>query len=306
MNKKIGIRHAIASAFLAATALSGVALAVDEAEQNYPIQAAQRLTVGTDGSVTVNGVIGTLAGPLANDADIYSFYARKGDVLTIDIDGGWKPSGPSRLSVDTFLTLFAPDLTVKRANDDSTLAPLDDGSAHKRDAYIKEFVVETDGVHYVGVTAFPRMLLDGGAILDRGSVRYNGDYKLTISGASPELRQISIDIKPGGGKVAPINPKSRGGIPVALLSSDDFNALTVDFNSLTFGSTGDEPSLQRCGKGGEDVNGDGRLDLVCHFENQVAKFEATDLEGIVKGKGADGMRFEGRGLLKVIPPMKAD
>ena len=304
MKTKPGIRRAIASAFLAATAASGVALAVDEAEQNYPIQSAQRLTVGADGSVTVNGVIGTLAGPLANDADIYSFFARKGDVVVIDIDGGWKPSGPSRLSVDTFLTVFGPDYKVLRANDDSTLSPLDSGSEHRRDAYIDNFKVEADGIYYVGVTAFPRMLLDGGAILDRGAVRYNGDYTLVISGVSPELRQISIDIKPGGGTVAPINPKSKGGIPVALLSSDDFDALAVDFKSLTFGSTGDERSLQRCGKGGEDVNGDGRLDLVCHFETQAASFDANDLEGIVKGKGGDGMRFEGRGLLKVIPKPK--
>lgn len=306
MNKKTGIHLAIASAFLAATAVSGVALAVDEVEPNYPIQSAQRLTIGMDGSVTVSGVIGTLAGPLVNDADIYSFYARKGDVLVIDIDGAAKPSGPTRLNVDTFLTLFGPDGKVLRANDDSTLSPVDAGSASRRDAYIDKFKVEADGIYSVGVTAFPRMLLDGGAILDRGGVRYNGDYTLNISGVSPEVRQINIDIKPGGGAVAPINPKSRGGIPVALLSSDEFDALKVDFSSLTFGSTGDEPSLQRCGKGGEDVNGDGRLDLVCHFENQVAKFEATDLEGIVKGKSADGMRFEGRGLLKIVPPLKAD
>jgi hypothetical protein len=305
VNKKLGIRHAIACAFLAASAVSGVALAVEEAEDNYPIQSAQRLTVGADGSVTINGIVGTLAGPLANDVDFYSFYARKGDVLVIDIDGAYKPSGPARISVDTYLTVFDSDLKVKRANDDKPL-PLDDGSVSRRDAYIDNFTVEKDGVHYVGVTAFPRLLVDGGAIYDRGGVRYNGDYRLTISGVSPELRQINIDIKPGGGAVAPINPKSRGGIPVALLSADDFNALNVDVRSLTFGSTGDERSLQRCGKGGEDVNGDGRLDLVCHFETQAASFGATDLEGIVKGKGGDGMRFEGRGLLKVIPPMKAD
>lgn len=303
MNKKLGIRHAAAGVFLAAAAMSGAALAVDEAEDNYPMTRAQRLTVGADGSVTVNGVIGTLAGPMANDVDLYAFYARKDDVLVIDIDGAYKPNGPTRLSVDTYLTLFSPDLKVLRANDDKAL-PVDDGSEHRRDAYIDNFKVEKDGIYYVGVTAFPRMLVDGGAIYDRGALRYNGDYRLTISGVSPEVRQINIDIKPGGGAVAPINPKSKGGIPVALLSSDDFDALKVDFASLTFGSTGDERSLQRCGKGGEDVNSDGRLDLVCHFETQATRFGATDLEGIVKGKGGDGMRFEGRGLLKVIPPLK--
>lgn len=306
MKKKHGIRYAITGAFLAATAVSGVALAVDEVEPNYPIESAQRLLIGADRSVTVNAVIGTLSGPLAADADIFSFYARKGDVLVIDIDGGWKPNGPARTNVDTFLTLFGPGPAYKvlRANDDSTLSPLDSGSAHRRDAYIDNFRVEEDGVYSVGVTAFPRMLVDGGAILDRGGVRYNGDYTLIISGVSPSVQQINIDIKPGSGAVAPINPKSRGSIPVALLSSDEFDALKVDRSSLTFGSTGDEKSLQRCGKDGSDVNNDGRLDLVCHFENQVSKFDATDLEGVLKGKSANGMPFEGRGLLKVVPPVK--
>jgi hypothetical protein len=307
MKKNQGMRYTIIAAFVAACGASGAALAVDEVEENYPLQSAQRLTVGAERSVTANGVIGTLAGPMVNDVDIYSFYARKDDVLVIDIDGGYKPSGPARISVDTFLTLFGPDGTVLRANDDlCTGCPLDDGSAHKRDAYIDKFKVEKDGVYYVGVTAFPRILLDGGAILDRGSLRYNGDYGLTISGVSPSVMQINIDIKPGnGGSAAPINPKSRGSIPVALLSSDTFDALKVDMSSLTFGSTGDEKSLQRCGKDGSDVNNDGRLDLVCHFENQVAKFGATDLEGTLKGKIA-GMPIEGRGLLKVVPPLKSD
>lgn len=306
MNKKLGIRSAVASAFLAATAVSGLALAVDEVEPNDPMQSAQRLIIGAERSVTVNGVIGTLSGPLVNDIDLYSFYARKGDVLVVDIDGAYKPSGPARTSVDTVLTVFGPgpNYTVLRSNDDSALSPVDPGSATRRDSYIDNFTVPADGVYYVGVTAYPRFLLDGAAPLDRSGLRYNGDYTLIISGVSPTVQQINIDIKPGSGKAAPINPKSRGGIPVALLSSDEFDALKVDVSSLTFGSTGDESSLQRCGKEGTDVNGDGRLDLVCHFENQTAKFDATDLEGILKGKSANGMPFEGRGLLKIVPPLK--
>lgn len=306
MNNKHGIRYAIASAFLAGTAVSGVALAVDEVEQNYPIESAQRLTIGADRSVTVNGVIGTLSGAMVNDIDIYSFYARKGDVVVFDIDGAAKPGGPARLNVDTVITVFGPgpDFRVLRSNDDSALRPLDAGSATNRDSYLDNFKVDADGIYSVGVTAYPRFLADRGYILDRGGLRYNGDYTLIISGVSPAVQQINIDIKPGGGTVAPINPKSRGGVPVALLSSDEFDALKVDVRSLTFGSTGDEQSLQRCGKGGEDVNGDGRRDLVCHFENQAAKFSATDIEGVLKGKSAGGMMFEGRGLLKVVPPLK--
>ena len=52
---------------------------------------------------------------------------------------------------------------------------------------------------------------------------------------------------------------------------------------------------------GDYVNADDKLDLVCHFDTQAAGFEPGDLEGIVKGSLKDGRRFEGRGLLKVVP-----
>ena len=81
----------------------------------------------------------------------------------------------------------------------------------------------------------------------------------------------------------------------------EFDARAVDPESLTFGASGNEASLTRCNLSGEDVNGDGRVDVVCHFENQAAGFARGNLEGILKGRTAAGRLFEGRGLLKVVP-----
>ncbi len=75
---------------------------------------------------------------------------------------------------------------------------------------------------------------------------------------------------------------------------------SVDLDSLTFGSTGDEQSLKRCLRHTTRVNRDRRRDLICFFENQQAGFETTDEEGVLKGKLKDGTPFEGRGMLKVI------
>ncbi len=138
----------------------------------------------------------------------------------------------------------------------------------------------------------------------------SGDYRLVVTGASPAVLAVAIDIRPGGGEFAPINPKARGRIPVAILSSPAFDALAVDPATLRFGPTGAETSLSSCaglgkkGKGtlsGEDVDGDGRPDLVCHFENAEAGFRVGDLEGILTGKTVAGDAFEGRGWLKVVP-----
>jgi hypothetical protein len=140
------------------------------------------------------------------------------------------------------------------------------------------------------------------AVSDGSIAGSNGSYTLIISGVTPapSAQQINIVVKPGDREISTLNPKSKGNIPVALLSSSEFDALAVDRASITFGATGDEDSLRRCNKEGFDVDGDGRLDLVCHFENQSAGFEFGDLEGIVKGRTAAGA-FEGRGFLKVLP-----
>lgn len=111
---------------------------------------------------------------------------------------------------------------------------------------------------------------------------------------------VTIDIKPGS-LTNPINPKSSGKIPVAILSTPDFNAVKeIDKTSLTFGSTGDEHSLVSCNKRGKDVNGDGLRDLICHFKTKLTGFKFGDTEGILKGQTLDGVPFEARDVVKIL------
>jgi sugar lactone lactonase YvrE len=117
---------------------------------------------------------------------------------------------------------------------------------------------------------------------------------------APEYVQVAIDIKPGA-EPNSINTKSRGTIPVALLSGADFDApAEVDAESLTFGRTGDEDSLARCSPGAEDVNADGLPDLVCHFRTQDAGFQRGDVAGFLKGNMVNGLPIEGFGSIRIV------
>jgi hypothetical protein len=304
--KRIFKRNVVAAAVLGAIALSGTALAVDEVEPNHPIQMAQQLIIPAGGSVTINGVVGVLPpGTPIQDVDFYSFNGKAGDVVTINIDGAFLPGVGG---VNTWIAIFGPgpSFTMKASNGDAT--SIDAGSPTKLDSRIDNFRLDTDGVWTVGVTGLKRQLTDGGTFepgfLTVDPFRGSGRYTLIISGVTPSVQQISIDVKPGSGRdPSPVNPKSKGTIPVALLSSAEFNALDVktDVKSLKFGRTGNEESLRKCNDKGEDVNGDGRLDLVCHFENQLAKFIEEDDRGTVRGVTKAGLPFEGHGMLKVIP-----
>lgn len=296
---KSHVRHAIAAAFAAVLAAPGIASAIYETEPNEPIASAQRIAVGAGGA-QVTGVLGVMSPTVApvNDVDFFTFDGSEGDLVTIDIDGGMKQDG-SR-SVDTYIAVFGAGFVKLRENDDA--GSLDPGSSSGLDSRIDNFRLPASGTYVVGVSSYPRLFRDGGTLTSTSlNSRSNGSYTLVITGVTSPEQHVNIEIKPGSHEIAPINPKSRGNIPVALLSSTEFDALKVDRSSLTFGASGHEQSLRKCGKAGQDVNADGLPDLVCHFDNQAASFERGDLEGIVRGISGTGRPFEGRGLLKVVP-----
>ncbi len=129
-----------------------------------------------------------------------------------------------------------------------------------------------------------------------------GNYKqisIVSSEAAPVV-QAGIDIAPGG-PISSINPASKGTVPVAILSTSGFDAfIMVDTTSLSFGRTGDEQSLVFCNKGGEDVNGDGLLDLMCHFNTQSTGFILGDTKGYLKGKTVNGASFAGSDQIRIV------
>jgi hypothetical protein len=288
MNRQI---QAVVTAVL--VGVSAPAFALNEVERNDPIDRAQFLA---GSQVTeIDAAVGAVGAKQDGDLDFYRFSGKAGDVVTLDIDNGWGGAG----RIDTVIGVFDQSMGLLRMNDDA--AGLDPGSASSLDSRIDKFVLPYTGAYVVGVSSYPRYFKTGGVVY---SPTYNGtagDYKLVISGVSPAVVQVPIMIKPGSDEVAPINPKARGKVPVAILGGPNFNALTIDKGSLTFGATGAEQSLAKCGVTAGDLNGDGRADLVCHFENQKAGFKPGDLEGILRGSTTDGTQFEGRGLLKVVP-----
>ena len=125
-----------------------------------------------------------------------------------------------------------------------------------------------------------------------GGINPEGEFEAWLA-VLPGRQKVAINIKPGD-KDDTINPKSRGKITVAILSSRQFDVPDrVDTASLTFGRTGDEDSLAFCNPTPADVNSDGLQDLVCHFYAQSAGFECRDTEGVLKGETVDGRPLEG-------------
>lgn len=116
----------------------------------------------------------------------------------------------------------------------------------------------------------------------------------------PSSINLNIDIKPGS-LLNPVNIKSKGRIPVAIVSSAGFYApVRVNKTSLLFGRVGNETSLSSCNSVGEDVNYDGFLDLVCHFNTQQTGFQSGNTKGKLNGKTIDGVDLTGDDAIQTL------
>lgn len=117
---------------------------------------------------------------------------------------------------------------------------------------------------------------------------------------------VQIDIKPGSAPNV-INLGSAGAIPVAILSSPAFDALTVDPATVTL----DGAAVKLVGKtqrplcNAEDVSGDGRIDLVCHIVTSQLPAEghgiATLRARTFPTISSPGMEIQGSDFVRIVP-----
>ena len=112
-----------------------------------------------------------------------------------------------------------------------------------------------------------------------------------------ESLSVTIDIKPGD---APTRIEAtRGGmIPVAVLTTPEFDASRVEPATVRMGPTGTEAPVFR--SSAEDADEDGDIDLLLLFRVQEMKIECRpDATLNLTGKTRDGQQIEGKEAVKI-------
>jgi hypothetical protein len=124
---------------------------------------------------------------------------------------------------------------------------------------------------------------------------------ITVNGYLGELPEpcgnVIIDIKPGSYPNS-INLGSKGVVPVAVLTTDDYDATLIDPGTVSFA----DASPLRWAI--EDVDGDGDEDLLFHFKTQELGLDENSTEATLTGETYGETSIQGTDTVNIVPKDK--
>lgn len=130
---------------------------------------------------------------------------------------------------------------------------------------------------------------------------FDGDLRVYDTGFAPPPIQVDIDIRPGDYPNV-INLRSNAAVPVAILTTDAFDATTVDPTTVQLAGA----SVRISGKGNVlssqgDIDDDGDIDLLVHVETQGISLQPGATTATLMGRMFGGDVIEGSDDIVIVP-----
>jgi hypothetical protein len=134
-----------------------------------------------------------------------------------------------------------------------------------------------------------------------GSVEASPENGTTFRLSVADVTVITIDIKPGSDPNSINCGNLKGIIPVAILTTSDFDATQVDPFTVRFGPT-EAQDIHGTGHI-EDVDADGDPDMVLHFRFGDTGIQCNHTQATLKGETFGGSFFAGTDAIHLVPAL---
>jgi hypothetical protein len=200
------------------------------------------------------------------------------------------PTPPSGFSLGNPLTYY--DITTTRVFSGDVTVCIDYSNiSFANESVLKLFHFES------GLWVDSTVSLDTDADIICGNVSSLSPFGIF----APE--EVSIDIKPGSDPNSINCSNDNQVITVAILTTEDFDAITVDHTTVTFGGASETHVNRQSGelrRHEEDVDSDGDTDLVLHFRLKNTNLTCDSTQGTLTGKTFDGGAIEGTDSVRMV------
>jgi len=142
--------------------------------------------------------------------------------------------------------------------------------------------------------------LDGDGDPDLAAADFQGNRIAVFVNTPARVLEVPIDIQPGNDDNV-IRIGSPGVVTVAILSTEEFDATSVDPATVLLAGA----PVRRTPSGSfacrdEDVDADGRVDLVCKVEKEAIQLGAGDTVATLEAVTSGATRIRGRDNVRVI------
>lgn len=156
-------------------------------------------------------------------------------------------------------------------------------------------------------TYCPMVIKDGSAYEMWFAGKGTGGYAIGYATAAPPVVEVEIDIKPGSDPNSINCNNENGVITVAILTTEDFDATTVDHTTVSFEGASETHVDKKSGeprRHEEDVDDDGDIDLVFHFRLGDTDLTCDSTEGTLTGETYGGQPIQGTDTVNIVPKGK--
>jgi hypothetical protein len=146
--------------------------------------------------------------------------------------------------------------------------------------------------------AYLNGLIDEVSLYDR-ALSATDIQAIVLAGAGGKCKAatVSIDVKPAG-LLNNVNPRSKGVIPVAIRTTETFDATTVNPITVRFGRRGTEAAPVHAAL--EDVDRDGRTDLILHFDTDETGIRCGVTSASLTGRTFRGQAIQGSDAIQTV------